>query len=63
MRGYVLHDEEVAEVMTELAEENMPGVVWLAEEDEALEQPAQRNSDHVHSVRSKAKGCVHETVH
>lgn len=27
-----LHDTEVAEVMSELMEENCPGVVWLAPE-------------------------------
>lgn len=28
-RGYVVHDEEVSAVMSELAEENMPGVAWV----------------------------------
>lgn len=28
-QGYVKHDQEVSEVMTELAEDYMPGVVWF----------------------------------
>lgn len=52
-----LHDVEVAEVMSELMEENCPGVVWLSE---VPEKPA-HESEHMKQVYRTLSRMMAET--
>lgn len=53
-QGHVKHDEEVSEVMTELAEDYMPNCKWFSEED--AEKPLELEKPKGRQFASKVSG-------